>query len=232
MAIILGLDVSTCTGYAVWDAPRHISSIETGVIEVPEAKKLPNSKKHDYHWDDWRAAQMGPKIRDLLRQVKPDFVLIEERMRYSKTGDASFAMTNALHGAIYSHCCTMGFLFGTIPTQSWRQVVYGEKFDHPLIPDMARGGVQKRHPETGALLFKEKDWGDIAVDKCSELGIIVPSKKGIAHNAAEAALIAMVWRCHKRIYIPEKRAVDKYIALREQRSERQAASSLFMGEAA
>lgn len=213
---ILGLDVSTATGFAVWDYWRDFSSITTGVIELPPPKFVIDrngKKKPDYHWDDYRVSQMGPKIRNILRDFKPDFVLIEERLRFSKTGDGGFAMTNALHGAIMAHTQTMGHLYGTIYSQSWRTQAYGEGFKQPQIPDMGRDRQQKRDPETGALLFKDKDWGDIAVDKCNDLGISLPSAKAVAHNAAEAALIAICWRHHTRIAIPEKRALDRYTEL-------------------
>jgi hypothetical protein len=228
---VLGLDVSTCTGYAFWETNTHISAIQTGVIELPEAKSFlvfedgNEKRKPDYHWDDWRVAQVGPKIYKLLKSFKPDFVLVEERLRFSKTGDGGFAMTNAIHGAIYSHCCTMGVLFGTIAVNSWRAAAYPDGFQRPLVPDLGRQKNQKRDEKTGKLLFKKKDWGDIAVEKCDSLGIALPPKKETSHNAAEAALIAMTWRCHKRINIPEKRAFDRYIELlqRNSKDERTAA---------
>lgn len=210
---VLGLDVSTCTGYGFWNSSAHVSAITAGVIELPESRKLPNTGKTDYHWDDWRVAQVGPKVYKLLKEFKPDLVLVEERLRFSKTGDGGFAMSNAIHGAIYSHCCTMGVLFGTIPVQSWRVAAYGEGYKQPLVPDLDRQRNQKLDKKTGKPLFKAKDWGDIAVEKCESLGISLPAKKEISHNAAEAALIAMLWRCHKRINIPEKRAHDRYIEL-------------------
>lgn len=218
---VLGLDISTCTGYAFWDYSRHVSSIEADVIELPDAKstEVYNKKtgkmqrKQDYHWDDWRVAQVGPKVINVIKRYRPDFVLIEERLRFSKTGDGGFAMTNAIHGAVYSHCASFGILFGTISSQSWRVPAYGEGFNPPMLPSLDRSGVQKANPKTGKPEFKQKDWGDIAVEKCAELGIHLPSKKAISHNAAEAALIAMMWRCQKRINIPETRAFDKYIEL-------------------
>ena len=210
---ILGLDISTCTGVAVFDSWRNPSSIETGIIELPDPLKIPNTDKKDYHWDDWRVAQVGPKFLKILRSTRPDLVLIEERLRFSKSGDDGFAMTNAIHGAIYSHCCTMGVLFATIYSQSWRAAAYGEGFKQPKIPALDRSGNQKIDKKTGKPAFKLKDWGDIAVDKCQELGIELPRLKAVSHNAAEAALIAMMWRCQKRISIPEKRAHQKYIDL-------------------
>ena len=216
---VLGLDISTCTGYGFWDYSRDVSSIEADVIELPPARsttvivKGKEKRKPDYHWDDWRVAQMGPKILKLLRHYKPDLVLIEERLRFSKTGDGGFAMTNALHGAIMAHCCSMGSLFGTIPVSSWRVPAYGEGYQPPLIPDLDRSRNQKVDPKTGKPLFKAKDWGDIAVDKCAELHMQLPKGADVSHNAAEAALIAMMWRCQKRISIPETRAHNRYVEL-------------------
>lgn len=215
---VLGLDLSTCSGYGFWDTSKHHSSIEADVIELPEPKSFEvyNSKtgkmvrKPDYHWDDWRVAQVGPKVVKLLQRYRPDFVLIEERLRFSKTGDGGFAMTNAIHGSVYAVCCSMSVLFGTISSQSWRAAAYPDGFKQPLLPDMARGGQQKVDPKTGKPKFKLKDWGDIAVEMCDRLDIQLPSKKAISHNAAEAALIAMMWRCQKRISIPEVRALDQY----------------------
>ena len=210
---VLGLDISTCTGYGFWDYSRDVSSIEADVVELPPARKIPNTDKHDYTWDDWRVAQVGPKILKLLRHFKPDLVLVEERMRFSKRGDGAFAMTNAIHGAVYSHCCSMGVIFGTIPSQSWRVPAYGEGFKQPLLPDCDRNGFQKTDKKTGKPAFKLKDWGDIAVEKCADLSINLPTKKTISHNAAEAALIAMMWRCQKRITISADRDHDRYIEL-------------------
>ncbi|MGV2071649.1 hypothetical protein ACQZ4Z_12925 [Agrobacterium vitis] len=209
---ILGLDLSTCSGHGFWDTSKHHSSIMADVFELPDAKKAPNGKR-DYHWDDWRVAQTGPKVVNLIRHYRPDFVLVEERLRFSKTGDGGFAMTNAIHGAVYAICCSMNILYGTIGSQSWRVPAYGEGFKQPLIPDLDRSGRQKTDVKTGKPAFKLKDWGDIAVEKCESLGIQLPSKKSIAHNAAEAALISMMWRCHNRISIPEVRAHDRYIEL-------------------
>lgn len=217
---VLGLDISTCTGYAFWDYSTDLSAIEADIIELPESKgsEVYNQKtgkmerKQDYHWDDWRVAQVGPKVVKVIKHYRPDFVLVEERLRFSKTGDGGFAMTNAIHGAVYSHCASFGILFGTISSQSWRKPAYG--FSRPpQLPALDRSGRQKTDPKTGKLMFKDKDWGDIAVEKCEELGIQLPSKKATSHNAAEAALIAMMWRCHNRISIPEKRAHDRYIEL-------------------
>jgi hypothetical protein len=210
---VLGLDISTCTGYGFWDTGRHHSSIQAGVIELPEARKVAGTGKHDYSWDDWRVAQVGPKVSNLIKLYSPDLILVEERMRFSKTGDGGFAMTNAIHGAVYSHCCSWNIIFGTISSQSWRVPAYGEGFKQPLIPDMDRSGKQKIDAKTGKPLFKLKDWGDIAVQKCADLSIDIPSKKAIAHNAAEGALIAMMWRCHNRISIPATRDHDRYIEL-------------------
>lgn len=213
---VLGFDISTCTGYGFWDAWRDVSSIEADLIELPPARHYfddKGEKKHDYNWDDWRVAQVGPKIVKVLKRYKPDFVLVEERLRFSKTGDAGFAMTNAIHGAIYSHCCSLNILFGTIYSQSWRTSAYGEGFKQPLVPDLGRDRVQKIDKETGKPLLKKKDWGDIAVEKCESMGIQLPSKKETQHNAAEAALIATRWRLQRRITIPAERDHQRYIEL-------------------
>lgn len=218
---VLGLDISTCTGYGFWESSRDVSSIEADVMELPEARKIPGTGKHDYHWDDWRVAQVGPKVSNLIKRFNPDLIIVEERLRFSKTGDSGFAMTNAIHGAVYSHCCSWGIVFGTIPVQSWRVPAYGEGFKPPLLPDMDRNRVQKTDKKTGKPLFKQKDWGDIAVDKCGELHIQLPNKKATSHNAAEGALIAMMWRCHNRISIPATRDHDRYIELLQRPRSRQ-----------
>lgn len=218
---VLGLDISTCTGYAFWDWSKHESTIETGVIELPEPRTIVvhtrsgTKKKPDYHWDDWRVAQVGPKIIKIIKAYNPDFILIEERLRFSKTGDGGFAMTNAIHGGVMSHLCSLNKLFGTIAVSSWRAGAYGEGFEPPMIPDNGRDGRQKVDEKTGLPKFKSKDWGDIAVDRCESRGIDLPSRKAVAHNAAEAAQIALMWRSHKRISIPEKRAYEKYLDLLE-----------------
>lgn len=212
---VLGLDLSTCSGYGFWEASRDVSSIDAGVIELPDAGDFD---------DDWRVAQMGPKTVKLIKSFRPDLVLIEERLRFSKAGTQAFAMSNAIHGAVYSHCCSMNILFGTINVKSWHTAAYGEKFKQPLVPDLKRGGEQKVDEKTGKPLFKLKDWKEIAVEKCEELHIQLPSQKALAHNAAEAAIIAMLWRCHNRITIPAKRDHDRYIALLQRPKSQQVAA--------
>lgn len=201
---VLGLDLSTASGFGFWETDRDVSSIIAGVLELPAPDEAD---------DDWRVAQMGPKTYKLVKQFKPDLVIVEERLRFSKTGDKAFSMSNAIHGAVYSHLCTLNVMFGTIGVRSWHAAAYGEGFKPPLIEDRDRNGVQKRDPKTGKPVFKAKDWKQIAVEKCEQLGINLPSKKTIAHNAAEAAILAMMWRCHKRITIPAKRDHERYIAL-------------------
>jgi cytochrome c553 len=216
MAGILGLDLSTCTGFAFWDTARHFSSIEAGVVELQSAK--------DAH-DDWRVAQMGIKTSNLIKQYRPDFVLIEERLRFSKSGDKAFAMSNAIHGAVLSHLCSWNMLFGVIPVRSWHAAAYGEKFTRPLVEERDRNGNQKRD-NAGKPLFKQKDWKQVAVEKCEQLGIALPGKKTVAHNAAEAAIIAMCWRCHNRITVPSKRDHARYIALLQGHAHENRAKSL------
>lgn len=79
MKLILGLDVATTTGFALYTVGETLSTIQTGVINSKAMKGEKVEKKIVY---------LGYQLERLYDTHRPDFVAIEEPLRnvvsYSK----------------------------------------------------------------------------------------------------------------------------------------------------
>lgn len=168
---ILGLDLSTKPGAAILDTRGDYSGImcQFYVLEG----------ETDFH----RFASAGRLVRELLNTYKPDFVVIETPLQGGKNVRAVVDM-NFIAGSVASVLDIMKIGYGLVSIPTWRKAVYGEGFKPAVVQRIKRNG------ET---VTEKEDWGDIAVRKCRSLGIDLPAGKD-AHNAAEAALIAISWR--------------------------------------
>ena len=189
---VLGLDVSKHAGWAIWETHRSISSIRCNVLEFPPKASI-----------EYCADQMGQKISALIKDHKPDFVVLETALKMSPGGSAvSIVSSCMLHGAVYATLGNWGKPWGTISVGTWRKMFFGQGFVAPLD---AKG---------------KKDWKRAAIEQCEREGIELPSKKTIKDNAAEAAALAVCWRgaeIHAGRYIP---AFQGFL---QQRNERVAA---------
>lgn len=69
--LVLGLDVATTTGWALYDTDKGVSAIESGSI------KLMGSDAFD------RVVDMRHKLPRLIRERKPDFAAIEAPLEFA-----------------------------------------------------------------------------------------------------------------------------------------------------
>lgn len=180
---VWGFDPSSKCGLSIWDTSRHISSAHCEVIE--------NTVNRDYYWYSF---QMGRKLRARIKQFgKPDLVVIEQASESSQgTGINGIIWCWDCVGAISSFVGICGVPAATITSSAWRNPFYGRGFVPPQVPVI--GKDKKQEVDRFGRPKFSNDWKAAAVNKCSELGIVLPSKKGTAHNAAEAVGIAHSWR--------------------------------------
>lgn len=201
--LILGLDLASVSGWALWDMNRNRSSIECGVFEFPDKATI-----------EYRAAQIGLKLTELVRYARKqyerpiDMAVAEEALKLSLKGTQSTIVSCMLHGAVYSTLANHGIMWGTMSVQTWRSHFYGRGNRPPqkMVKIKVKGSVQ---------LVPTDDWKQAALDACQEMGIALPSAKAKAHNAAEAAAVAICWqsaKLHARRYEP------RFIALRTGRA--------------
>ncbi|MCB5205033.1 hypothetical protein LH464_21440 [Neorhizobium sp. T786] len=177
--VIMALDTSKTAGFAVWDTARHVTAMKTGVLEFEPD-----------HSVEYCAGQMGLKIVRLIRENNPDFIVMESAIKTTMNGAAATIISNQLHGAVIATCTNMGVLWGTLAVQTWRAMFFGSGFK----PAFKVHKLKKPDRKTGKLERIEYLWKDAAVEACERDGISLPSKKTIAHNAAEAAAMCFCWR--------------------------------------
>lgn len=178
---VLALDTSKTAGFACFETDKHPSAMRCDVLEFPAKASI-----------EYCADQMGNKIKGLIREFKPEFVIMETALKMSPTGTTATVVSCMLHGAVLATVGNFGIPWGTISAATWRKMFFGTGFKPPL-------------DKKG-----KNDWKTAAVDQCVREGIVIPSRKTIAHNACEAAAIAICWRgatIHAGRYIPPFQAM-------------------------
>lgn len=178
--IILGLDIATTTGFAWYEPGSSLASIKTGLIraigESPEEK----------------AASLGKQLHEMFKEMRPDFVAIEEPLRNVKTfkktiqtmyGPRVIQTVNpnqmllyGLVGAAVVIVTAYKKPWETIPSSTWRKCFFGTGFKPPIKL------IEKEGEDT----VEEKQWKKAAVDRCRLLRIDVKNA-----DAAEAIGVAM-----------------------------------------
>jgi hypothetical protein len=186
--VILGLDISKTTGWAIFETWADPSKIATGIISFPEKASI-----------EYCADQMQAKLADLLKNYKKanpataempdgaeiDFAVIETALKASPKKDSSSIVSSCmLHGAVLATLSRFKIPWGTIASQSWRSHFFADGFKPP----------QKMiiNKKTGKPRF-ENDWKTPVVNACERDGISLPPQTTLAHNAAEAAAIAQLY---------------------------------------
>lgn len=202
---ILSFDTSKHAGWAFFDTAQHISSIKCGVLEFPAKASI-----------EYCADQMGLKCAALIREFKPDFIVMETALKMSPGGTTATVVSCMLHGAVLATVGNFGKPWGTISSGTWRSMFYGKGFKPPFKVHK----LPKPDKRTGKTEKIEYLWKEAIVTQCEREGIILPAKKTVAHNAGEAAAIAICWRgaeIHAGRYRP---AFQSFL---QQRNERVAA---------
>jgi hypothetical protein len=191
---IFGFDPSKHTGFALYDTARDVSAIECGVLEMP--------KGADHYLT---GDELGLQARRLIEAYgRPDFAVIEEqslaRIGNSSADGMIYAWVST--AAIVATLANFGIPYGTLPPATWRKMFFGEHFRPPLD---AKG---------------KNNWKAAAVESCERHGIVLPARKTIAHNAAEAAALAICWRGAK---LHARRYETAFLNLLQQRNVKVAA---------
>lgn len=205
---VLGLDISKHAGWAVWETHRSLASITCDVLEFPPKASI-----------EYCADQMGLKITALVKEHKPDFIVLETAMKMSPAGTTATVVSCMLHGAVYATLGNWGKPWGTISSATWRKMFFPKDFVPPQIPIMGKDGQQEKD-KYGRLKFKS-DWKRAAIEQCEMEGITLPTKKTIKDNAAEAAALAVCWRAAN---IHAGRYIQPFQSFLQGRNERGAAA--------
>ncbi len=201
--LILGLDLASISGWALWDTAQRRSSIECDVFEFPDKASV-----------EFRAAQIGLKLTTLIRNAREqygrpiDMAVAEEAMKLSLKGTQSTIVSCMLHGAVYGTLANHGIMWGTMSVQTWRSQFYGRGNKPPqkMIKKKIKGVDQ---------MVPADDWKQAAINACEEMGVALPSTKAKAHNAAESVAIAVCWQSAK---LHARRYEQKFIDLRTGRA--------------
>lgn len=209
---VLSFDTSKHAGWAFFDTAKHVSSIVCGVLEFPAKASI-----------EYCADQMGLKVAGLIKQYRPDFVIMETALKMSPGGTLATVVSCMLHGAVLSTVANFGIPWGTISSGTWRAMFYGKGFKPP-----SKVTKLSKPDSKGRMEKVEYLWKEAIVTQCEREGIVLPTKKAVAHNAGEAAAIAVCWRgadIHAGRYLP---AFQGFLQQRNARS----GGDLFGGQAA
>lgn len=186
--LILGLDIATVTGIGFVDAARPPATWRAIALEA-EGESI---------WE--KVDDFDGGLRDLLSERRPDFAVIERPLGVvvdygggpgQQEDGGGKRMINAtttillagLAGAAIGVLNGLGIPFGMISDKTWRRAYYGPGFQPPTRIVKQRGKDKI-----------ERDWKAAAVQRAELQGILLPSSKKAAHDAAEAIGIAVAWQ--------------------------------------
>ncbi|TKT80003.1 hypothetical protein [Aquamicrobium sp. LC103] len=182
MALILGLDIATTTGFAWYDDKASLSAVKTGLIKA----QGDNAEE--------KAASLAQQLVKMFREGKPDFVAIEQPMRNvvsfkkkrqdlggeveEQTINPNALQLSSLSGAAVAIISAYRVPWETIPSATWRKAFLG----------------MGRSPG-----FDRATWKKAAVERCRALKIEVRSADaaeavGVAISAASSQTFKMLSR--------------------------------------
>ena len=174
--IILGLDPSKTSGWAYYDTEARVI-LKCGLLRVPPKTA---------HYETIEV--MAELFRGMLAaNGKPDMAVIEEAML--QTGNSADALIYAWQAATVavSDLTEQSIPYGTLPVQTWRARVFKGR-TLPELP-MGKDEPPRKRPKP--------DYKRAAVMLCDEWGVTLPTPASLAHNAAEACLMAVCWTSAK-----------------------------------
>ncbi|MBX8825265.1 hypothetical protein [Ochrobactrum sp. SFR4] len=183
MALILGLDQATQTGFALLDTNADLDKIIAGTIKCSGES-----------YED-KAAFLGRSLVRLIKEHKPDFIAFEQPIRTQPVGRRvvkfmgetqevegagsglnAVISSNQLAGAVSAIIGAYGIPFITIAPVTWRKAFLGF-------------GTHKG--------WQRKDWKKAARDRCNQLKIKVTNDDmadavGIAFAASNTQVFKML----------------------------------------
>lgn len=198
--LILGLDIATICGWALYDTTsQNPSSTRAGAF-VAEGD------------DEEKYGEFAGFLIPFLRQHKPDFVSIERPMRSVENASTGMVLNGMVGAAVALIWGGYKIPYGTIAPQTWHASYFPRGFRPPNII------IKKR--DTGQLVDTGKaDWKTAAVDQALRDRITLPAtKKAGREDAAEAVGVAVCW---KKCFIPpqsNRLNEQKFRALRGDRA--------------
>lgn len=206
---IWGFDPSKTSGIAEWQINRSHASIWCDILRMPD--------ECDHYWF---GVQMQRKLINLVKERgKPDICVLEQQSLNS--------MGNNLDGVIYpwgaanAFCGVLGGAYGIpilrIAPQSWHVPFFGKGFKPPFKTHK----LKKPDPKTGKMERIEYLWKEACVKACEDMGIVLPTPKSLAHNAADACALAICWRAANPIH---QQYHQNFMSLVQGRNERGAAA--------
>lgn len=128
--LILGCDIATVSGFALFDTRKDVSAIEAWSVQV----------KGNCH--EAKAAQLGWVLHQIVRDKKPDLIAVEQPLKNIKQYDkiktdlagthksktvspSTVILPNQLAGAVMGIIGAMGKPWVTIPPETWRATFLG-----------------------------------------------------------------------------------------------------------
>lgn len=183
MTIILGLDVATRTGGAIYDTTKGLSAIQAFHLDATGER------------DEDKAGDLGRQLMERLRkrENRPDFAVIERPLQnvvmFNKknrdlAGDAPVqthsapTLVNQLAGAIFAVLSCYRIPYCTVTASQWRKGFLGKGVDRSM---------------------DRKAWKKASREQCKKLQIIVKNDDqadavGIAFSAPAQPLYRWLYK--------------------------------------
>ncbi len=182
MALLLGLDIATVTGFAWYDTGASMAAIKTGLI------------KAEGDSSEEKAASLALQLVAMFKAGRPDFVALERPLPNVKqfekytddlvegevvgtTINPNQMLLPTYIGAAVAIIAAYRIPLETIAPQTWRKAYFGSGFKPPK-----KFMKIKRHPQGGKWV---NDWKTPAIERARALRIDVKNA-----DAAEAVGIA------------------------------------------
>lgn len=195
--LILGLDIATVTGIGFVDTAQP----------PPAWRAIALEAEGDSVWE--KVDDFDDGLRALVSERRPDFAVIERPLGVvvdyggGQQRDGGNRMINAtttillagLAGAAIGVLNGLGIPYGMVADRTWRRAYFGTGFEPPEK-------IVRQHGKEKI----ERDWKAAAVQRAELQGILLPSSKKAAHDAAEAIGIAVAWHSVNMIPARHQRA--------------------------
>lgn len=139
MALLLGFDVATTTGFCWFEPPVRDNAVD---LRAAFASMRVGSFKVTGSEPEDKASDMAPHLIKMFRQEKPDLLVIEQPVRHVQQHDkvvtdmhgsrtvktinpGTTILLNQLTGAVVTIARAYSIPFMTIPGETWRKETYG-----------------------------------------------------------------------------------------------------------